>query len=253
MHLPTMSKTRPARELAFLKTAFHLATKHTPPKARFIPYIPMLKENNTRKGFLKKEQFVKLANACANRGLWLRTILELTDSYGWRKGEVLNLRVEQIDLIQQVIHLDPGETKNDDGRTIKTTQEAYNLLAACIAGKEPADLAITRQDGSPVGDFRCAWRSACAEAGVPGLRIHDLRRTGCRNMRRLGFDESVIMKVGGWKTASVFKRYNIVDERDIAEVAAKLDEKRKKQHEDGHSSGIVEGSGSVKPESREIN
>jgi hypothetical protein len=42
----------------------------------------MLKENNTRKGFLKKEQFVKLANACANRGLWLRTILELTDSYG---------------------------------------------------------------------------------------------------------------------------------------------------------------------------
>jgi hypothetical protein len=35
------------RELAFLKTAFHLATKYTPPKARFVPYIPMLKENNS--------------------------------------------------------------------------------------------------------------------------------------------------------------------------------------------------------------
>jgi integrase len=165
----------------------------------------------------------------------------------------LKLRVEQIDLMQQVIHLDPGETKNDEGRTIRTTQEAYNLLTACIEGKEPTDLAITRQDGSPVGDFRRAWRSACSEAGVPRLRLHGLRRTGCRNMRRLGFDESVIMKVSGWKTSSVFRRYNIVDERDIAEVAAKLDEKRKKQFDDGHSSGIIEHPEQIKPENGKLN
>jgi hypothetical protein len=32
-------------------------------------------------------------------------------------------------------------------------------------------------------------------------------RTGARNMRRLGIAEGVIMRLGGWKTASVFRRY----------------------------------------------
>ena len=61
---------------------------------------------------------------------------------------------------------------------------------------------------------------------MPGLLIHDLRRTGARNMRRAGVDPHTIMKVGGWKTDSVFKRYNIIDERDLHEASAALDRKR---------------------------
>jgi len=45
------------------------------------------------------------------------------------------------------------------------------------------------------------------------------------------------MKIGGWKTRSVFDRYNIVDEKDLAEAAAKLD--RKAQQRKRHRKGIV--------------
>jgi hypothetical protein len=60
------------------------------------------------------------------------------------------------------------------------------------------------------------------------LLVHDLRRTGARNMRRAGVDPHIIMKVGGWKTDNVFKRYNIIDERDLHEAAAALDRNRDK-------------------------
>lgn len=46
-------------------------------------------------------------------------------------------------------------------------------------------------------------------------------------MRRYGIDESSIMKIGAWKTRSVFDRYNIVNEADIAEPAPRIDEARK--------------------------
>jgi integrase len=66
-----------------------------------------------------------------------------------------------------------------------------------------------------IGDFRKRWQRVCAAAGVPGLYIHDLRRSMARKLRNLGIAESVIMKQAGWKTASMFRRYGIVNDADL--------------------------------------
>jgi hypothetical protein len=48
--------------------------------------------------------------------------------------------------------------------------------------------------------------------------------------------ESVVMKISGHKTRSVFERYNFIDEADFTEAARKLNEK---QNSLGRSVGIV--------------
>jgi hypothetical protein len=67
---------------------------------------------------------------------------------------------------------------------------------------------------------RETWANASNAAGVPGLLFHDHRRTAARNLRRAGIAEG-IMKIGGWCTRSVFERYAIVSQTDIAEALKK--------------------------------
>lgn len=215
------------RELSVLKRAYHLAMQCTPPKVRACPVIPFYKESDARQGFLTDDEYTRLARECNKVGLWLRAMLTTAYTFAFRKGELLGLRVRQVDLISRTIRLDVGSTKNGEGRIAPMTDEVVTLLTACIIGKKPDDRVFTREDGKPVGDFRKKWASVCKRAGVDGLLFHDLRRSGVRNMRRLGIQESIAMKISGHKTRSVFERYNIVDESDITEAGRKLNEKQK--------------------------
>ena len=92
----------------------------------------------------------------------------------------------------------------------------------CIQGKGQHDYVFTRDNGTPIRDFRKSWHNVCHAAGTPGLLFHDLRRSAARNLRNQGTAEEVIMKIGGWHTASVFKRYSIVSQSDIADAMGKL-------------------------------
>jgi integrase len=232
------------REMAFLKRAFHLAMRRTPPKVRACPVMPAYKESAPRTGFLEDAQYTPLAMECSKVGLWLRALLTTAYSFAFRKGELLSLRVKQIDLANGTIRLEAGTTKNGEARVVKMTREVATLLTACVIGKKPDDFVFTRENGKPVEGFRKVWASVCKRAGVPDLLFHDLRRSGVRNLRRLGVQESVAMRISGHKTREVFERYNIVDEADLADAASRLDTKQNAaavevNRDFGHDSGTI--------------
>jgi integrase len=136
------------------------------------------------------------------------------------------LRVSQIDLKSKTIHLLPGETKNNEGRVVKMTQEVYDLLRVCVEGKEPNDAVFTWSDWGPVKDFRALWEQLTKAAGVPDLLLHDFRRSAARNLPRAGVNRDVAKRITGHKTDSMFSRYNIVAETDLTEAATKLEKRR---------------------------
>ena len=59
-------------------------------------------------------------------------------------------------------------------------------------------------------------------AGLPGRIVHDSRRTAVRRMERVSVARSVAMKISGHKTESIYRRYAIVAERDIADGLRKV-------------------------------
>ena len=70
------------------------------------------------------------------------------------------------------------------------------------------------------------WKTLTKEAGVQNFLLHDFRRSAARNLLRAGVNRDVAKRITGHKTDSMFSRYNIVAENDLAEAAEKLESRR---------------------------
>ena len=136
---------------------------------------------------------------------------------------MLNLKVSQVDLLDRSIRLERGDTKNGEAKTVSLTAECYQLVSQMVRGKRPEDYLLTRANGKRVKDFRETWDALVADAGLPWLLLHDLRRSSVSNMIRRGVPERVAMEISGHKTRSVFERYNIVNKTDLRDAARKLE------------------------------
>lgn len=222
-------KAKPATihyELAILKRMFSLAIAKG--KLTQKPHIPTIEVRNTRTGFFEESEFkAVLAKLPEDLG----PVAEFAYLTGWRKREILNLQWRQVSFEAGTVRLEPGSTKNDEGRTFPFN--SYPRLKALLEGqKVKTDLLqqaagiivpwVFHRNGRPIKDYRATWKKACTEAGIPGRIPHDFRRTAVRNLERAGVPRSVAMKLTGHKTESVYRRYAIVSEADLSEGVAKL-------------------------------
>jgi integrase len=213
------------RELAVLKRSFVLAVQAGKLNTR--PHVPMLKEAAARRGFFEPEQFAAVRDQLDED---LRGVVTFAYITGWRtKSEILPLEWRNVDWQAREVRLDPGTTKNGEGRTFPFTAELETLLKSQLADHERLKKAgrivplIFQRDGKQIRDFRGAWEGACERAGVPGRLLHDFRRTAVRNLERAGVPRSAAMAMVGHKTESIYRRYAIVDSATLREAAAKID------------------------------
>jgi integrase len=81
---------------------------------------------------------------------------------------------------------------------------------------------VFHREGETISEFRKAWRTATLKAGCPTLLFHDLRRSAARQLIRSGTSKDVAKMVGGWKTDSMFSRYNVTGEEDLRDAMEKV-------------------------------
>ncbi len=212
------------RELAALKRMLRLAARETPPKISVLPYVPMFREENIRTGFFEWNEVQNLLKILP---FYLKGVVLCAFFTGMRRGEILSLSWNNVDLEMGVIRLDPSMTKTKKSRIIympdKLKKEIMTLKLARDRDHPNCNWVFAR-DGKRIKNIQRAWKSACRKAGLPGKHFHDFRRSGVRNLIRAGVPERVAMMISGHKTRSIFDRYFIVNEKDLRIAAESLDD-----------------------------
>jgi site-specific recombinase XerD len=230
-------------ELSALSRAFNLGIRSNRIATR--PYIGKLALNNTRKGFFEWEQFSKVLKNLPEE---LQPAIETAYITGWRiHDEIFTRQKHDVDLKGRGwLRLDPGETKNSEGRNFPFTLRLREIIEQQLEHTKAVEKATGRiipwlfhRHGRQIRTFRRSWLSACCRAGLGteirsangklikklGNRIpHDFRRTAVRNLERAGVSRSDAMKMVGHKTESIYRRYAIADEKSMSEAAAKMDQ-----------------------------
>jgi integrase len=242
------------REMSALKQMFTLGMKSTPPKVKSFPWIKKLTESEARQDWVDDTQYDRLVAGA--KELYLRCALEIGFEWGWRRSEMLGLRVNQINFRTGKIRLPPGTTKNGRGRECVLTPKLKVLLLAAVAGKRPDHFVLTRAGqppDRPVSDFRRTWANLCVGAGVgswvcnacsepvegtrcecggkrkyKGLHVHGLRRSAAKCARAAGVPEGVICTNAGWLSRAVFDRYCFTDTTDQAAYIKVREDARKR-------------------------
>lgn len=191
------------------------------------PHIAKLQLNNARKGFFESEQFFAVLKHLPDE---IKPVAVTGYVTGWRvHDEILTRQKHHLDLKAGWLRLEPGETKNNEGRMFPLTPMLREALERQVQKTEASQRAkgviipwLFHRNGKPIRTFRRSWLTACKAAGVPGKIPHDFRRTACRNLERAGVDRASAMKMIGHKTAAIYRRYAIADEGMLKEATEKL-------------------------------
>jgi integrase len=177
----------------------------------------ILKENNKRLRFLTEDEISKLLDACPN---YLRNIVECALNTGMRRGEILNLKWNQIR--NGFIYLD--KTKTNEARQIpindtleilfKRIRKEHGLKLKHVFLYDgqlvDAKTGKTRKPNAkpkPVTEVKKSFGTALKKAGIVDFRFHDLRHTFASQLLMKGGTLKDVQELLGHKTMTMTLRY----------------------------------------------
>ncbi|MDA8273578.1 MAG: site-specific integrase [Deltaproteobacteria bacterium] len=151
---------------------------------------------------LSDEDINKLIAGAGNK--LTRDLITFLIYTGCRKGEALNLKWDDVDLKNDVIAVKATKTKYD--RYIPISKPLKELLRG-IEKKDDV-LYVFNRNGAKIGNFRKSFMTACRNAGLKDLRIHDLRHVFASKMVMNGTSLYITGELLGHRTTQMTKRYS---------------------------------------------
>lgn len=191
------------RYLAALSQALTIAVKEWGwLKENPLLKISRLREGKARERYLEKEEIARLLEACwQSKSPYLYGIVLFALGTGARRGEIFNLKWEDVDCVRSVATF--HETKNGETRTVPLSRSVLECLQ-----QERKRRIVLSPHVFPCVDIRTAWENVVEKANLKALRFHDLRHTAASHLAMNGASTLEIAAILGHKTLSMVKRYS---------------------------------------------
>jgi integrase len=196
------------RELELLRAMFSFAVREgwitrSPFESG---YALISKADETKRDkILNFEEEIRLIKALdtPRRRHILPLVLTAIDT-AMRRGELFKLQWKDVDLESGLILIQATNTKTQTERIVGLTPRVIESLI-CLY-----ETALDKQNGLVFGitdTIKNGWKSACQDAGIKGLRFHDLRHTAITRMVGEGLPTGEIMNASGHTQMATFQRY----------------------------------------------
>lgn len=158
---------------------------------------------------LERLQLLEALTPVSRGNVWVKPIVQMALETAMRKGELLSLRWEHIDLVHQTAFL--PTTKNGDSRTVPLSLEAIRVLHGLARSINGTVFPIT------AANLHARFKRAVNRAGLQNFRFHDLRHTAVTNMAKKLPNIIELSAVSGHKNLGMLKRYYHPDPKQLAQ------------------------------------
>ncbi len=201
-------------ELAWCLRGFKLGVRAELVKS--VPECDKLTLDNVRTGFVDIEGLGRICSELRKRcDAVVADATELAFHTGMRRREVATLRWSDVD--SDWVTIRPANEKARRGRKFPLTKQVKKIIMRRLATQKGEF--IFHRAGRELPEFSPQFRTATRKAGLPGIRLHDMRRSFVRQLIRKGVQQKIVMQLVGHSTPSMLDRYNIVDDADLNQAA----------------------------------
>ena len=159
----------------------------------------------------------------------LKTIVATAFWTGMRRGEILKLTWDKVDLVNRMIRLRAADTKERKAKNVPISKTLRTILMQVPSRGDNGP--VFRYKEKAVLDIRVGFQKGCKDAGIPygrkvenGFTFHDLRHTAKTIARKAGVDKNVRSVIFGHSNPNDMDlRYDTVDEEDMIDAIDKIE------------------------------
>jgi integrase len=195
------------RYLAWSKAALNFAVKHELIKDNPLCRFDKLKEI-PRDVILTDIDKRHLLNVIDKEAPHLSAIVRFALQVPCRKSELVNMKIDDLDLFNNVIRVHNGKTKNGAGIWKPIPPDMQSYFRTIPAESQYLFYRQEKDGYHGLGDFKNAWLRCLRIAGINDFRFHDTRHCSASALIDNGTPEQVVMSIAGWKTNMLRVYYN---------------------------------------------